>query len=372
MKTGKGIDFSIDESRPCDLVACGGIFFDQEFRSVGSVKIGGREVAALTINREERGKELNLAPGGSVINTAVQAVRLGLAAKVYGKIGEDPFGACILDELGREGIDVGGIIRSGEDRTATTVILGKQAGGEFDFAMLTFNGANDTFCRDDLLAVDPVDSVDSVDPIDFVDPMDRIVRQGRVFLLGDFFSLNRFHPHLSEILAAARKAGTVTALDHGRFERTRTASRMIDNLKSCLRSVDLYLPGRDELLELTGKAKVEDGLEMAIQEFGVRVVALKLGAQGCRIKTAREDIPVPPFVIREGVSSVGAGDAFNAVFIDGILRGETDLYRLGREANAAGRLKVRSGKFPNRERLNTFLLNSGHPSEPTCTDPKSS
>ena len=332
--------FAVDPDRPFDLVACGGIFFDQEFRSVGSVEIDGREVAALTFDREERGKELNLAPGGSMINTAVQAARLGHTVKVIGKVGADPFGACILDELGRQGIDAGGILRSDDDRTSTTVILGKQAGGEFDFAMLTYNGANDTFSLEDLLSVAPTD---------------RIVRMGKVFFLGDFFSLNQLHHYLSDIMAAARKAGTITALDHGRFERARTSKRMVDNLKSCLRSVDLYLPGRGELLELTGSKSPDDGLEKAIQEFGVRMVALKLGAKGCRIKTEQEDITVPPFVIREGVSSVGAGDAFNAVFIDGILRGETDLFELGREANAAGRLKVRSGKFPSRERLATFI-----------------
>jgi len=332
--------FAVDPGRTFDLVACGGIFFDQEFRSVGSVEIDGREVTALTFDREERGKELNLSPGGSMINTAVQAARLGHTVKVIGKVGADPFGAFILDELGGHGIDAGGIIQSGDERTSTTVILGKQAGGEFDFAMLTYNGANDTFCLDDLLSVAPTD---------------RIARQGKVLFLGDFFCLNQLHHHLSDLMAAARKAGTITALDHGRFERARTPPRMVDNLKSCMRSVDLYLPGRGELLELTGSSSLDDGLEKAIQEFGVRMVALKLGAQGCRIKTEQEDITVPPFVIREGVSSVGAGDAFNAVFIDGILRGQTDLWRLGREANAAGRLKVRSGKFPSRERLMTFL-----------------
>jgi len=73
------------------------------------------------------------------------------------------------------------------------------------------------------------------------------------------------------------------------------------------------------------------------------------------IRTPHEDIEVPAFPVREGVSSLGAGDAFNATFLYQLSVDPTDVLRAGRMANAAGRIKIVSGQYATRSRLFSFL-----------------
>ena len=85
--------------------------------------------------------------------------------------------------------------------------------------------------------------------------------------------------------------------------------------------------------------------DTATDEIGCRrwaemgkVVALKMGAKGCRIFAQGADLTVPAYPVQE-VDPTGAGDSFSAGFTVARLEG-LNLEQAGRFANAVGALAV--------------------------------
>jgi sugar/nucleoside kinase (ribokinase family) len=71
---------------------------------------------------------------------------------------------------------------------------------------------------------------------------------------------------------------------------------------------------------------------------GVKTVALKMGAEGCYVRTAEREIRVPAFHVC-AVDGTGSGDAFVAGFLLGTLAG-WELEDVARMANAVGAMCV--------------------------------
>jgi ribokinase len=324
-----------------DLIALGAVFLDQEFRFMGAVKQGDKRIVELAFHEEVRGKDLFLTPGGSAVNTAVQAARLGMKTRVQGKVGADPFGDLILAELEKESVDVQSLIRSKRDGTGVTVILSGRRALELDTAMITYNGANEILEATELAHLE--------------ERRDEHRKRG-VFFVGDFFSLPRLQSGMADLLANARRKGWVTVLDHGRFRRSKTPDRVLRDLDVAMERVDVYLPSEREIRELTRREDLGDALNEVQERYGVHWIAVKRGPEGCRLRSRDVDLDVPAFRIREGgVSALGAGSAFNAAFVRQWLQDPDDLLLAGRLANAAGRLKIMSGTPPTRARLQSFL-----------------
>ena len=80
-----------------------------------------------------------------------------------------------------------------------------------------------------------------------------------------------------------------------------------------------------------------------VREITARVEALivTLGAAGAVIHTRGEEILIPPAPVREVVDPTGAGDAFRAGVIHGLLHGR-DWRTIGRIASLMGAIKVES------------------------------
>ncbi len=323
------------------MVTLGALFLDQEFRFMGSVERDGTGIVELAFQEEERGKDLFLAPGGSAVNTAIQAARLGAKVRTLGKLGKDPFGSLILQGLEAEGIDIRSLLQDRGERTGTTVILSGKGAKELDMAMVTYNGANETLEASDLKP--------------YFKEKGKREKDG-IFFVGDFFSLPRLQQDLAGLLATVRKLGMVTALDHGRFLRSKTPDRVLKHLQVAMEWVDVYLPSEKEIKEFTRRKDLEDALQEVLELYGVKMIAVKRGAKGCRLKSIKEDVEVPSFPIRAGaVSALGAGSAFNGAFLLQWQRNRRDLSRAGRIANAAGRIKIVSGNQPTKKRLQDFL-----------------
>jgi sugar/nucleoside kinase (ribokinase family) len=67
--------------------------------------------------------EISLHGGGCALNTASALVRLGLDARVVGKVGADPFGDFILQLLDERGVDRRGVLQDSAVSTSATVVL---------------------------------------------------------------------------------------------------------------------------------------------------------------------------------------------------------------------------------------------------------
>jgi sugar/nucleoside kinase (ribokinase family) len=89
---------------------------------------------------------------------------------------------------------------------------------------------------------------------------------------------------------------------------------------AALAKVDVISPDRGEAMELTGRGSPEDAVA-ALLDLGAKIVALRLGAAGSRVATARDGSFRIPAVPAPVVDTTGAGDAYCGGFLVGLADG---------------------------------------------------
>jgi 2-dehydro-3-deoxygluconokinase len=85
-------------------------------------------------------------------------------------------------------------------------------------------------------------------------------------------------------------------------------------------SIDVLLTGREELAVLVPDLPVPQAAE-ALCADGIRAVVVKAGSQGAVLYEAGRTWPVSPYPVAAVVDPVGAGDAFAAGVVTGLVRG---------------------------------------------------
>jgi sugar/nucleoside kinase (ribokinase family) len=88
---------------------------------------------------------------------------------------------------------------------------------------------------------------------------------------------------------------------------------------------------------ITGKTSPQD-VAQVFMSYGVGTVGLKMGEEGSYVRSKDREMLVPPYVV-EAVDATGAGDAYAAGFLTGLVQG-WDLEKTARFANAVGALCV--------------------------------
>jgi ribokinase len=112
-------------------------------------------------------------------------------------------------------------------------------------------------------------------------------------------------------------------------------------LGSIVKRAFVLMPNEGELELLTGMADYRRGAE-AMLSRGVKVVAVKLGNRGCYVTDGRQSHNVEAFKVSV-VDTTGAGDAFCAGFLYGLIKHES-LEQCGRIGNfVASRCTTRMG-----------------------------
>lgn len=264
----------------------------------------------------ERGRltkvdEMTLHIGGCAANTGVMLARLGVDTAVMGKVGRDAFGDFVVGRLAAAGVDASGVARDDVANTSATMIS-VASDGERTF--IHYIGANATL-RPEELDKNVISSA-------------RFLHVAGVFLMPGFDG----EPAAS-VLREARASGVRTCCDSA-WDAT---GSWLQTIAPMLPHIDYFLPSFEEAREITGRSEPDDVAE-ALLDHGVGCVALKMGSSGCRVRTRSEAaavgvIPVTP------VDATGAGDAFCAGFICGLVHG-WDLERCATMGNAAGALCV--------------------------------
>jgi sugar/nucleoside kinase (ribokinase family) len=155
-----------------------------------------------------------------------------------------------------------------------------------------------------------------------------LAARSRVFFVAQFGLLGRFDWSAASALARARGSGMLTALDTV-WDAT---GRLSDKIAPCLPLLDYFLPSYDEAKDITGQTDPR-AMARSFQDRGVRTVGIKLGKDGCYLRAPDgEEVTVSAFPVA-AVDATGAGDAWCAGFIAGVLSGR-DLVEAGRLGNA--------------------------------------
>ena len=100
-------------------------------------------------------------------------------------------------------------------------------------------------------------------------------------------------------------------------------------IKPIIQRSHAVLPNELEIKLLTGQ-NYKQGAKRFL-ELGAEIVVVKLGKQGCYITDGKESHTIDAYSV-EVVDTTGAGDAFNAGFIYGLLNNK-DLFECGRLGN---------------------------------------
>ena len=257
----------------------------------------------------QRVERMELHTGGCAANTGISLAKLGVQTAVIGKVGVDGFGDFIVQRLEGHRIECDGVARDAEAATAATMVL-VHADGERSF--LHYYGANATLRQSD------------------VDML--LVKHSKVVHIAGAFLMPSLDGEPSaRILKEAQEAGVITAFDTA-WDVT---GSWIDKIGCCLPYVDYLLPNFEEARLLA--AGRDDPAEIArfLIDKGVRVVALKMGERGAYVRSADgQEVWVTALRV-DAVDALGAGDAFVAGFLTGVVRG-WDLERCAGFANAVG------------------------------------
>ncbi len=96
-------------------------------------------------------------------------------------------------------------------------------------------------------------------------------------------------------------------------------------IQASLRQSDILKLNAEELIHISamynGPQDEPEAVEWLMQAYGVSQVVLTLGSQGSKVITAGQIISSPPVKIETIVDTVGAGDAYAAVYAAGYLKG---------------------------------------------------
>ena len=114
----------------------------------------------------------------------------------------------------------------------------------------------------------------------------------------------------------------------------------------------VMMPNAMELSLITGEADYCRGADFLIGK-GVKIVAIKLGVEGCYVTDGHERLRIEAFKVK-AVDTTGAGDAFCAGLLYGLLK-EKSLQECGRLGNFVAsrcvmKMGARSG-LPHRKDL---------------------
>jgi fructokinase len=271
------------------------------------------------------------AAGGAVANVAVGLARLGVASAFLGKVGDDAFGLFLERTLREAGVDTRGMVFDPDHRTALAFVS-LDRNGERKF-MFYRNPSADMLHRaeevpDSLLVGTKAFHFGSITLIQepsrtaTLDALARSKEQGAII---------SYDPNLREPLWPSleeARAGILAALPH----------------------VDIVKVSEEEAEFLFGPgSSAQQAARLHAQ--GALLVAITRGARGSFLSTLDRQAEAAPYKV-EVVDTTGAGDAFLAALLKGVLVGNLldageRLGELGRIANAAGALTcLKKGAIP--------------------------
>lgn len=251
--------------------------------------------------------------GGIVCNTGIGMRRLGMRVAAMSLVGDDVWGGLVRDRLAAADIDIAALETHPSLATSTTAAL-IDPSGERSFAHHVGAPA----------ALDAA----------FLERHRALCGRSRYLLVGYVGLLPALEPSLGPALAAARSAGCRVALETGGSGGT------FADVAPALPHVDCYVPSLDEAMRQTG---LEDphAIITRYREAGCPgIVGVKLGIRGVLLSAsaAEPHVVEVPCVPAPGpvADTTGAGDAFLAGLITGLLRGMPlrDAGRVGAAAAA--------------------------------------
>ncbi|MBD3308350.1 ribokinase [candidate division KSB3 bacterium] len=286
--------------------------------------------------------------GGKGANQAVALARLDAHVEFIGRIGQDPFGDILRQNLEHEGVLTTHLIADHEVHTGTVSILINAQG---DNAMVADYGSNLRLCPED------------------IDNIADVIRQADLVLL----QCEVPEPPNIRASALAQDAGVPVIMN--------PASIVPSNLEM-LRGISLITPNLGEAEALAALAgtqfpaamnpveKAEQAARVLRDAAGIERIIVTLGSQGAVYVDAQGSQAFEAFPITQ-VDVTGAGDCFTATIAYGMATGyprdEAVTFASAAAALAVSRLGAQPS-FPTSKEVQAFLETQTNPSKATPSE----
>ncbi len=257
-------------------------------------------------------RSVTMTTGGNVPNVGIDLSKLGFRVGAVTRVGNDTFGGFIRSQLEMHGISSAGLVLDDSRQTSSTIV-GVDRKGERTF--FHTRGCMANFRVEDLLR--------------HID----VVRRGRILVFGYYGLLPECDGHLGRLFRAIHlKTGIPVLLD-----TAGTPPRNDKVLRSFLPHVDFFIPSLDEACLITGETDPPRIVRAFAEAGAPGVTGVKLGADGCYISWRGKGKRITARKVRRVVDTTGAGDAFVAGFVAGLLRGDDPFAaaRLGNDVAAS-------------------------------------
>lgn len=253
-----------------------------------------------------RGEQFTTVPGGKGANQAAAAARLGAQVEMVGRVGNDPFGPVMLDNMRAQGVGVSHVLRDPEAPSGIAMIILDSRG---ENSIVVAAGANGRVSMEDVNAARD------------------LIASARYVILQFEIPL----PVVREAINLARQLGVYVILN---------AAPAYPVGYDFLRGVDCLVANESEARALTGieisDLQAAEKAGRKLLEAGVPVVIITLGAQGALLVTQRQVVHIPARQVQV-VDTTAAGDAFIGGLAVALLKG-FELVEAVRYATCAGTL----------------------------------
>ena len=264
-----------------DVITIGELNVDLIFNNLSSLPEIGKEIRAGRFSFEL---------GSSSAIFANNLSRMGSNVAFVGKTGTDIFGDFILQKLRQAGVDTNMVSRDGMHATGATVVLNFDENRE----MITHPGAMEQLRAEDIHT--------------------NIFSTAKHLHISSYFLQTNLQKQVSKLFGEAKKAGLTTSFD----PQWDPSEKWAINLEEILPVVDVFLPNKVELINLTGQKNMDRAI--AHIEKITNILVVKMGSEGSISLFKGRSLFKPAYLNGKVADAIGAGDSFNAGFIHKFVR----------------------------------------------------
>ena len=283
-------------------------------------------------------KNYEMRIAGAESNLAIGVSKLGHSAGWISCLGRDEFGEFVRNSIRAEGVDTSRVVFDPEYRTGIMFKQVRNASETSVFYYRENSAASHMHPRildEDYLAQADVIHLTGITPV--LGDSCRETVLAAMDLAGKHKKLISFDPNIRRKLWKDRD--------------------FVPMLRDMMFRAHIVLLGADEAEALLGVSEAGSIMDLLFEKGQARYVAVKDGAKGAVVGDRGGLTAIPPFPCAS-IDPVGAGDAFNAAFLCGILEGR-DVADCGRMGAVAGALATETygdtEGYPSMEQMETAM-----------------
>jgi len=277
--------------------------------------------------------------GGAETNTLIGLQRLGFSARWISAVGDDEFGNFLITKVRGEGVDTS-FIKIDPNHQTGIFFVERSVTEDCRSMYYRDNSAYRNFSEEDI--------------------------NESMFLGAKIFYFSGITPSLNGLclsmllksIAIAKKLKIKIVMDPNLRLKLISVENARKVLVPIIKNCNIILPNEAEIKLLFPGRKI-DAIAEELVSSGVEILVVKMGIDGAIAYTKNGKFKIKAILLEKILSSMGAGDAFNAGFLSGILENLdiVDCLKRGAVAGTFATMSLDSYQMaPSMEELNSFLL----------------